>query len=243
MRRWIILLATMAGLVAGFLGVLELSNARGFQLFGDIVARLDTDAPVVALTLDDGPTPAYTQTVLDILNERDVKATFFLTGRESAEHPQQVQAIAAAGHEIGNHSWSHKRMAFMSPASIAEEIESTDVAIRKTGYAGPLHFRPPYGKKLVALPWYLAQHGRTTIMWDVEPEADAADAASPRSLAEYAIANATNGSIIIMHVMYESRASSRLALPAIIDGLKARGFKFVTVSQLLAGRQQSSAAD
>ncbi|WP_172122664.1 MULTISPECIES: polysaccharide deacetylase family protein [unclassified Devosia] len=236
MRRWIILLATMAVLVAGFLGVLELSNAKGFQLFGDIVARLDTDAPVVALTLDDGPTPAYTQTVLDILNERDVKATFFLTGRESAEHPQQVQAIAAAGHEIGNHSWSHKRMVFMSPASIAEEIESTDVAIRKTGYAGPLHFRPPYGKKLVALPWYLAQHGRTTIMWDVEPEADAADAASPQGLADHAIANATNGSIIIMHVMYESRAASRLALPPIIDGLKARGFKFVTVSQLLAGR-------
>lgn len=234
MRRWIIILVVVAATVAGLFGALQLANARTFQLFGHLVARVDTDRAVVALTFDDGPTTDHTQPVLDILKAYDVRATFFLTGREAVENPQEVKAIADGGHEIGNHSWSHSRMILVSPTTVREEIETTDAAIRDAGYQGELHFRPPYGKKLVSLPWYLAQNDRTTVMWDVEPEADPVAAADPQAMADYVIANATNGSIIIMHVMYESREVSRQALPALIDGLKARGFKFVTVSELLA---------
>lgn len=234
MRRWIMVPVVFALVIAGLFGIWQLTNARTFQLFGDLVARVDTDQAVVALTFDDGPTTDYTQPVLEILKVHDVRATFFLTGREAAQNPAGVRAIADAGHEIGNHSWSHNRMILMSPTTVREEIENTDAAIRDAGYKGELHFRPPYGKKLVALPWYLAQNDRTTIMWDVEPEADPVTAADPQAMADYVIANATNGSIIIMHVMYERRGTSRQALPALIDGLKARGFKFVTVSELLA---------
>ena len=234
MRRWKIALVVLALVICALFGALQLSNARTFQVFGDLVARVDTDQAVVALTFDDGPSTDYTQPVLEILKAHDVRATFFLTGRETAENPQQAKAIADAGHEIGNHSWSHNRMIFVSPETVRAEIENTDAAIRATGYRGELHFRPPYGKKLVTLPWYLAQNDRTTIMWDLEPEADPAAAADPRAMADYVIANATNGSIIIMHVMYESREKSQQALPALIDGLKARGLKFVTVSELLA---------
>lgn len=234
MRRWIIVLVVFALVIAGLFGVLQLTNARTFQAFGDLVARVDTDRAVVALTFDDGPTIDYTQPVLEILKAHDVRATFFLTGREIVKNPQGAKAIADAGHEMGNHSWSHNRMILVSPATVREEIEKTDAAIRDAGYQGELHFRPPYGKKLVSLPWYLAQNDRTTIMWDVEPEADPITAADPQAMADYVITNATNGSIIIMHVMYESRGTSRQALPALIDGLKARGLKFVTVSELLA---------
>lgn len=234
MRRWIIVLVVVALAISALFGALQLSNARTFQVLGDLVARVDTDRAVVALTFDDGPTTDYTQPVLDILTAHDIRATFFLTGRETAENPQLAKAIADEGHEIGNHSWSHNRMIFVSPGTVREEIENTDAAIRATGYQGELHFRPPYGKKLVILPWYLAQNERTTIMWDVEPEADPVAAADPQAMADHVIANATNGSIIIMHVMYESRGTSRQALPALIAGLKARGFEFVTVSELLA---------
>jgi peptidoglycan-N-acetylglucosamine deacetylase len=236
MRRLSITFAILATTAALLFGMLQLSNARSFQLFGEIVARVDTDRPLVAITLDDGPTPGHTTSVLAILKEHGIKATFFLTGREIDKHPMEAKAIVDAGHEIGNHSWSHQRMIAMSPGAVRNEIEQTDAAIRAAGYQGRPLFRPPYGKKLVTLPWYLAQHGRTTIMWDVDPEAHPAAATDPRALADLAIANAGNGSIIIMHVMYGSRETSRQALPAIIDGLKARGFAFATVSELLAQR-------
>jgi peptidoglycan/xylan/chitin deacetylase (PgdA/CDA1 family) len=210
-----------------------LINAQSFQLFGEIYSRVETDKKIVALTFDDGPSAKYTQQVLDVLAAHDARATFFLTGRESAERPELVKAIADAGHEIGNHSWSHERMVFKSPGRIAEEIEGTDKALRDAGYDGALHFRPPYGKKLVTLPWYLAQNNRKTTMWDVEPEVGAVDA-SADELAQKAIDQVQNGSIIIMHVMYQSRQNSRDALPKMIEGLKARGFEFVTVSELLA---------
>jgi peptidoglycan/xylan/chitin deacetylase (PgdA/CDA1 family) len=211
----------------------RLSNSHDYQLFGDIYKRVETDRPVVALTLDDGPSEQFTQPVLDILAEHGLKATFFLTGAESTERPHHVAAIAAAGHEIGDHSFSHPRMVLMLPGQVAEQIEKTDEAIRVAGYEGPLHFRPPYGKKLVTLPWYLAQNNRKTTMWDVEPEVGAVDA-SADELAQKAIDQVQNGSIIIMHVMYQSRQNSRDALPKMIEGLKARGFEFVTVSELLA---------
>jgi peptidoglycan/xylan/chitin deacetylase (PgdA/CDA1 family) len=242
MRRWIVVLAVFALVISALFGALQLANARTFRFFGDLVARVDTDRAVVALTFDDGPTNDYTQPVLDILKAHDVRATFFLTGRETAENPQEAKAIADAGHEVGNHSWSHNRLILVGPTTVREEIESTDAAIRTTGYQGELHFRPPYGKKLLTLPWYLAQNDRTTIMWDVEPEAESMAAADPQAMADYVIANATNGSIIIMHVMYESRETSRQALPALINGLRARGLEFVTVSELLALRHSQDAS-
>jgi peptidoglycan/xylan/chitin deacetylase (PgdA/CDA1 family) len=173
---------------------------------------------------------------LTILKDRDVKATFFLIGKETAENLPQARLIADAGHEIGNHSYSHSNMAWMGPASVEDEIERTDAAIRAAGYQGEILFRPPYGKKLLTLPWYLSQHDRKTIMWDVEPESFPEVADNPDTLAKYVIDNARNGSIIIMHVMYRSREVSRQALPLIIDGLRQRGFEFVTVSKLIENR-------
>ncbi|MCU6535065.1 polysaccharide deacetylase family protein, partial [Klebsiella pneumoniae] len=160
-----------------------------------------------------------------------VNATLFLTGKEIEENLPLARLIMAAGHEIGNHSYSHSNMAWMGSTRVKEEIERTDVAIRAAGYQGEILFRPPYGKKLVTLPWYLSQHGRKTIMWDVEPESFPEVADNADAMTRYVLDNAKNGSIIILHVMYRSREVSRQALPQIIDGLRQRGFEFVTVSQ------------
>ncbi|NTE87113.1 polysaccharide deacetylase family protein [Agrobacterium rubi] len=236
-RRVVIFSGILAVLLAVIVSLHVYSNARTTQLFGDIIARVETDKPVVALTFDDGPSARFTKDVLTILNDRDVKATFFLIGQETAENLPQARLIVDAGHEIGNHSYSHSNMAWMGPGSVKDEIERTDAAIRAAGYQDEILFRPPYGKKLVTLPWYLAQNNRKTIMWDVEPESYPEFAGNADAMTRYVIDNAKNGSIIILHVMYRGRDVSRQALPQIIDGLRQRGFGFVTVSDLLKDRQ------
>ena len=80
--------------------------------------------------------------------------------------------IVAAGHEVGNHSYSHVRMLLVTPSFVQQEIEKTDRLIRAAGYDREINFRPPYGKKLFALPWYLSKTGRKTITWDVEPDSN-----------------------------------------------------------------------
>ncbi len=234
MRRYFIAAGILVLVFAILFGLFQLSKARSYQLFGKIIPRVETAQPVVALTLDDGPTLRYTRDVLNILNDRDVKATFFLTGREIEETPALAAEIVRRGHQIGNHSYSHSDMTLMSTGKIRDEIERTDKAIRNAGYQGEIYFRPPYGKKLITLPWYLSQTGRTSITWDVEPESYADIAEDADAMAKHVIENARNGSIILLHVMYRSREASRQALPKIIDGVKARGFQFVTVSDLIS---------
>lgn len=222
---------------AALYGTYRIANARSWQAFGPIVARVETREPVIALTFDDGPSPKPARALLDILAERRVHATFFLEGRQIERYPETTRALVQAGHELGNHSFSHRRMVLKTPAFIADEIERTDRAIRACGFTGPIHFRPPYGKKLLMLPWYLARHGRTTITWDVEPELHRDVGASPARMAEDVLAHARPGSIILMHVMHAFGGLSLAAVPRIIDGLRARGFRFVRVSELLASAE------
>ncbi len=216
-------------------GVLRLSKSRTFQLFGEIVSRVETRQRVVALTFDDGPAPNVSE-VLDTLADRKVKATFFLIGSNIESDPDDAKRIVAAGHQVGNHTWSHDRMIFKLPSFIAREIEETDRLIRAAGYRGEIDFRAPYCKKLVALPLYLARHHRRDITWDVEPETDPEiDGHTDRIVADV-LAHARPGSIILLHPIYKQRTATRAAIAPIIDGLRARGFTFVTVSQLLATR-------
>lgn len=235
-KRAVSLFLVLAVLATALIGLHLFGKSRTTQLFGEIIARVETERPVVALTFDDGPSAGFTPEVLAILRERGVKATFFLTGKETEENLPQARMIVGEGHQIGNHSYTHSNMMLMGPARIGQEIERTDAAIRAAGYEGEIMFRPPYGKKLLTLPWYLSRHERKTIMWDVEPESFPDVAADTAAFAKHVIEQTKSGSIIIMHVMYGSREISRQALPSIIDGLRQRGFEFVTVSQLLENR-------
>lgn len=235
-KRAVSLFLVLAALATVLVGLHVFSKSRTTQLFGGIIARVETARPMVALTFDDGPSVRFTPDVLAILRERGVKATFFLTGQETEENLPQARMIVSEGHQLGNHSYTHANMMLMGPARIGQEIERTDAAIRTAGYEGEIMFRPPYGKKLLTLPWYLSRHDRKTIMWDVEPESFPDVAKDAAVFAKHVIEQTRNGSIIIMHVMYRSREVSRQALPLIIDGLRQRGFEFVTVSQLLENR-------
>ncbi|WP_410675757.1 polysaccharide deacetylase family protein [Amycolatopsis sp. cmx-4-68] len=233
--KWTIAVACVLVVVlAGAFTLFEVSKSRTFQFFGTLVNRVETTEKIVALTFDDGPDPAGTQAVLDTLRARDVPATFFLIGKDIAAHPDLAHDIAAAGHEIGNHSFSHERMIGVTPAWVADEVEATDALIRTAGYPGEILFRPPNGKKLFALPHYLAEHHRTTITWDVEPDSDGTPDAA--AIERTTLDQVRPGSIVLLHAMYGSREQTRQAIGPVVDRLKQRGYRFVTASQLLAAR-------
>lgn len=233
-KAWLMLFLVV---VVTLMGLWQLSASRQFQLFGTLIYQIDTKQKLVALTFDDGPTPHYTANILQLLDLYQVKATFFVTGSETQRYMTQAKQIVAAGHQLGNHSWSHPRMLLMSLDEISREIEGTDQQIRAAGFTGEILFRPPYGKKLVLLPWYLAKTNRTTVMWDLEPESNNEIAQDPQAIATEVLENVQPGSIILLHLMYKSREASRLALPLIIKGLKAKGYRMVTLSELRAAEK------
>lgn len=230
-KTWIFCIVLGALIVAA--AAYQVSRSRSFQLFGEIVAWVETDQKVIALTFDDGPTAAHTAATLQMLRDAEATATFFLVGQSIDAQQSETRAIINAGHEIGNHSWSHPRLMLMSRSRIKSEIERTDTAIRDAGYTGPIPFRPPFGKKLVMLPLYLASENRPTIMWDMEPDGHADLANDPDAYAAHVIETARPGSILLMHTMFSTNQTARDALLAILTGLQNNGYEFVTVSALL----------
>lgn len=210
----------------------QISNARCFVLTGPVLCRVETTRPLVALTFDDGPTEVGAKVILQILDRYDAKATFFLIGQQIEERPDLAKSLIAVGHEIGNHSYRHQRMVLKSSGFYDNEIERTDALIRAVG-GSPGLFRPPYGKKLISLPLAVERHGLRLVTWDVEDPVTN----DPDIFARNIVGQAKPGSIILIHAMYRSNETARRALPAILEGLKAKGLKPVTVSTLLRATQ------
>lgn len=222
----------IALLMIGLSSLYAWSNATTFQVAGDIVARVDTSEKVVALTFDDGPTEHVSE-VLQLLKEKDIKATFYVVGEEVEKHEDITKNIVEAGHELGNHSYSHQRMIFKPKDFYIEEIEKTNALIRKVGYRHEITFRPPYGKKLVSLPLYLDEIQMKTITWDVEPTKALGNDATPTQIINYVAETTQPGSIILIHPWYGDQNNSRDAIGGVIDALKEQGYSFVTIRQML----------
>ncbi len=204
-------------------------NARNYQLFGNLTSHIETNNKVVALTFDDGPTK-NSDAILSLLDEYQVKATFFLIGKDIEDQPEEARKIAEAGHQIGNHTYSHKRMVLKSPSFIKHEIEKTDDLIADIGYTKSIVVRPPYGKKLIGLPYYLNKHQRETITWNLEPDTFFTQADEK---VRYVKENIQPGSIILMHPMYDATDNELQAIKEILQTLKDEGYTFVTIDELL----------
>lgn len=229
-RRWLRWSAAILVLALALVWTLfEISRATCFQLIGTPVCRVATQAKLVALSFDDGPTRAGVDAMLPILARHDTRATFFLVGRHLEQEPGQARRLLAAGHELGNHSYSHQRMWGLFAGGYEAEIRRTDALLRREG-AAPRFFRPPYGKRLTGLPIAVERTGYRTIMWSFEDPLTETD---PRAYADQVLAQVEPGAVIVMHVMYRSGQAARDALPLILDGLKARGYRAVTVGELL----------
>ncbi|ATW25103.1 polysaccharide deacetylase family protein [Candidatus Formimonas warabiya] len=232
MKKGLLALSSVALLFVITLALWSVSKSRTFQLFGEIYPRVDTSEKVVALTFDDGPTDK-TDEILSILNDLNIKATFFVIGSDLEKNMSQGKRIVAAGHELGNHTYSHNRMVLKSYNYVRGEIEKTDQLIKEAGYDREIVFRPPNGKKLFVLPYYLKQHNRKTIMWDIEPDSYPDVADSSEKITKHVLENTKPGSIILLHVMYDSRRESMKSIRGIVLGLRRQGYSFKTVSELL----------
>ena len=209
-------------------GAYKLMNSRTYQLFGELTNRVETNQKIVALTFDDGPTKNVEKT-LPLLNKYNANATFFVIGTELEKNLKLGRAIVKSGHQLGNHTYSHNRMIFKTPSFMKEEIEKTNTFIRATGYTDQIDFRPPNGKKLIGLPYYLNKHHIETITWDLEPDTYYN---SPSDKVNYVNKNGKPGSIILLHSMYDDSEKYLQALEGILDSLSKKGYQFVTVNEL-----------
>jgi peptidoglycan/xylan/chitin deacetylase (PgdA/CDA1 family)/glycosyltransferase involved in cell wall biosynthesis len=216
------------------------THARAWSyehLSGTYIKHVATQEKVIALTFDDGPNEPYTSRVLQILHENGVRATFFLIGENVESFPRAAREIVRQGHVIGNHSYSHPFFLVMEPSGYeARQIEAAERILEKVTGAHCTLFRPPGGFRT---PWLLrvaARHGLTAVGWSE----DASDwnHVSSAEIAARIIRNAKPGNIILLHDGLNlkhgvDRSDTIKALPRIITTLKARGYRFVTVPELL----------
>jgi chitin deacetylase len=211
----------------------QIARSRTFQLFGDIVHRTETSERRVALTFDDGPAGETLDSILTTLRSRNVQATFFVIGAAMEEVPDAGRTLVAEGHELGNHTYSHKRMVFRAPSFHAGELERTDSLIRGAGHQGAIYFRPPYSYKFVLLPHYLSRTKRLTVTCDIEPESYPEVAQNPVAIVQHVLERVKPGSIILLHPWYPSRRNTLMALAPLIDSLQARGYAVGPVRDLI----------
>jgi peptidoglycan-N-acetylglucosamine deacetylase len=201
--------------------------------------QANVDGPYIAMTFDDGPSPETTPRLLDILKQRNIKATFFMIGQNAERNPEIVKRILAEGHEIGNHSWTHPQLAKLSDDRVTEEITKTQNAIKNASGYTPTLLRPPYGSITSRQKeWIENQFGLSVILWSVDPFDWKRPGASV--IQQRILAGVSPGAIVLSHDIHKQTVDS---MPATLDALAAKGYKFVTVSQLIAmNRPKSSPA-
>lgn len=193
------------------------------------VNSVRVDQPVIAVTFDDGPSAALTPRLLDILKQRGVRATFFVLGQLVQDHPEIVRRAVDEGHEIGNHSWDHKALNRLAEGGLRHELADTSEVISKVTGRPVTLMRPPYGATNPRLNKAIEkEYGMKVILWSVDP-LDWKDRKA--QLVEQRILKETQpGAVILAHDIHPSTIE---AMPATLDALLAKGYKFVTVSELL----------
>jgi peptidoglycan/xylan/chitin deacetylase (PgdA/CDA1 family) len=184
----------------------------------------------IAITFDDGPHKTNTPQLLDILKQRGIHATFFVVGQNAAEYPDILKRIVAEGHELANHSYTHPVLASMSQSAVHEQLDKTHQAVLKATGVSMKLLRPPYGalsepQRRTAN----SEFGYKVILWSVDPlDWKVRDAARVQN---EIVSHTQTGSIVLAHDIHKSTVD---AMPETLDKLTEKGFKFVTVSELLA---------
>lgn len=241
----------MAAVVLGVLAFAgyEAIESPGNQLFGKTIVSGPSNQKIVALTYDDGPNPPYTEAILEVLREEGVHATFFVVGRAVEEYPQTARAELRAGNAIGNHSWAHDHLIVLTPHQLKASLQRTDEAIFVATGIHTHIMRPPFGGR----DWFVLSEvrrlGYIPVMWSV-PLAHDWENPPAQTIATRILENVRDGSILVLHDGNRGLLCGRDQLPTrlcdrsediqatriIVQTLKRRGYRFVTIPQLIAIR-------
>lgn len=235
--KYSIIAILLIGLVAGATSYATTTTSKGATVeqwlrSGQVVKQVHTSKKVVALTFDDGPSITYTPLVLNILRENQAKATFFVVGKRAEQYPELIKRAAREGHEIANHTYHHP-MSPIKSARLVAELDKTDEVIFKLTKQHTQYFRPPGGRCTKATIEPAVDKGYKVILWTAQEDPkDWSDPGAKRIVARV-VDNVRHGSIIILHDCGGERMQTVEALPQIIQGLREKGYEFVTVSELL----------
>jgi peptidoglycan/xylan/chitin deacetylase (PgdA/CDA1 family) len=229
--------APLLPLLAGFGGYFVLGTAGVFWpergMYGSTLWH-GPEAPEIALTFDDGPSPDTTPRVLELLSNAGVQATFFVVGRKALQHPQLVRDIAAGGHELGLHGFEHDRLFSLRPPShVVRDIRRTQAAVAAAGVPEPLLFRPPIGFVSHLTVWGARRAGVTLVGCSARA-LDGFRAASAERVAERLTRAVQGGAVLALHDAAERDdyvPASIAALPKVLSVLREHKLRAVTLSR------------
>ncbi len=240
----------MLAAILGGLGVAATATFAGWhtmsptsQIYGRTFIGLAPGSRQLALTFDDGPNDPYTGRLLDVLAKHDVKATFFLIGKFVQQRPDIVRTVVEAGHAIGNHTWDHPNLVFITRAEVRRQLQQTQQAIFDAVGIETKLFRPPFGGRRPASLRTVRALGLHPILWSVtcyDWKAESAD-----EIVAHAERQIRGGDVILLHdgrhrAMGADRSRSVEATRRILERYLGEGYEFVTIPQMMEQRRQSA---
>ncbi len=226
------------GFTLGILAVVAVGLVAWWSWYGafrgpmDLVLRSlrhgPRDRDVIALTFDDGPDPVRTPALLDALAELDCKATFFLVGADVDRNQELCRRIVREGHELGNHTYTHRYLPLARSTKVLKELDATDRAIVRATGVTPTIARPPYGGRRPSTVRAFARAAKRLVLWDVNSFDWKGKPA--REVADRVLDRAKPGSIILMHEARDGGETTIAAVRMLVPELRAKGYELVTVS-------------
>ncbi len=212
---------------------------HGFGYQGDIIRRVITNEPLIAITFDDGPSPEFTPKILDILKGYNVQASFFVVGKHVKEYPEIVLRMYNEGHDIGNHTYDHINVPTTPAPVLSSQLMATNIEVMKVTGEHPLYVRPARGMYDARFRRLVELMGMQTVLWSLSSQ-DWRGSMSPEQMINRLLSRVTPGDIILFHdsgsVLGGEGASRQRtvdALPRIIEELHARGLRIAPLSRLL----------
>lgn len=234
-RLWVGLLLVMVGSGYAYARRHPFAPKRVAVQQSRVVHYVITQQPVIALTFDDGPHPVFTPKALDILKHYRVSATFFMVGMEMEKHPDLVNRVLREGHVIANHTYSHRRLYKLTSGELSQEVSKTERLITQFTRQSSRLLRPPWGMYSQQVCRFVRQKGYHIVLWTVCAEHH--DAPTPEAMAQRVLKKVRPGGVILAHDGSAGekidRSRTMQSLPFIIEGLQKKGYRFVTVPDLM----------
>ena len=236
-KKYAAIISAVIMTAAGVL--LALAVLPGNSFYGDVLTHKAVERKVIALTFDDGPYPPYTQQLLQVLQDKNVHATFFMVGENAAKHPEIVEAVQKSGHEIALHAGKHQDLLKLDAAELQKNIATGKSSLEAITGTKIRFIRPPHGFKDWQTASVIQNAGLTMVNWSIIPR----DWTNPGAdtIAARVVNHVKPGDIVLLHdgdspKMQAPREQTVAATAKIIDQLRAQGYDFVTVGELTSSK-------